>query len=82
MQWDSGPHAGLSGAQPWRPIADADKRVNGAVHREDARSIPSLFRELIRLRRSTPASAIGSTCACRWMTRCWSVSGRRKQAGG
>ena len=60
MQWDAGPHAGFSAETPWLPIADDYRTVNVAVERADARSMLSLHRALIGLRRATPALAAGS----------------------
>jgi alpha-glucosidase len=60
MQWDAGPHAGFSAAMPWLPIADDYRTVNVTAGRADPRSILSLHRALIGLRRATPALAVGS----------------------
>jgi len=60
MQWDAGPHAGFSAETPWLPIADDYRAVNVAAERADARSMLSLHRALIGLRRATPALAVGS----------------------
>ena len=60
MQWSSEPHAGFSPAEPWLPIAaDADQQ-NVAAMRDDPRSLLTLYRRLIDLRRSEPALSIGS----------------------
>jgi alpha-glucosidase len=59
MQWEPGPGAGFTAAEPWLPIAaDADE-VNVARLREDPRSILHLHRRLIALRRAEPALAVG-----------------------
>src|SRR5262249_6472418 len=60
MQWDTGPHAGFSAATPWLPIADDYRTVNVTAERIDPRSMLSLHRALIGLRRATPALAVGS----------------------
>jgi alpha-glucosidase len=60
MQWDAGPHAGFSAQTPWLPIADDYRTVNVAAERADPRSMLSLHRALIGLRRATPALAVGS----------------------
>src|SRR4029434_4361992 len=60
MQWDAGPHAGFSTETPWLPIADDYRTVNVAAERADPRSMLSLHRALISLRRATPALAVGS----------------------
>jgi alpha-glucosidase len=60
MQWDAGPNAGFSTETPWLPIADDSARVNVAVQRGDPRSMLTLQRSLIELRRATPALAVGA----------------------
>jgi alpha-glucosidase len=60
MQWDAGPHAGFSTETPWLPIADDYRTVNVAAERADPRSMLSLHRALIDLRRATPELAVGS----------------------
>src|SRR5262245_7108471 len=60
MQWDTGPHAGFSAETPWLPIADDYRTVNMAAERADPRSMLSLHRALIDLRRATPELAVGS----------------------
>jgi len=60
MQWNAGPHAGFSAATPWLPIADEYRTVNVTAERADPRSMLSLHRALIALRRATPALAVGS----------------------
>jgi alpha-glucosidase len=60
MQWEAGPGAGFTRGEPWLPIgADAGLR-NVAAQREERRSLLWLYRELISLRRSTPALHRGS----------------------
>jgi alpha-glucosidase len=60
MQWDTSEHAGFSSARPWLPVAADYARVNVAVERKDPRSMLSLYRRLIELRRATPALSVGS----------------------
>jgi alpha-glucosidase len=50
MQWDASPHGGFTSGAPWLPVADA-RRVNVAAQRHDPRSLLSLYRRLIALRR-------------------------------
>jgi alpha-glucosidase len=59
MQWDAGPHAGFSAGTPWLPIADDYRTVNVTAERADSRSMVSLHRALIALRRATPALTVG-----------------------
>jgi alpha-glucosidase len=60
MQWDAGPHAGFTTAEPWLPVADDFTTANVEVLDQDARSILTLYRRLIALRRKHPCLAIGS----------------------
>jgi alpha-glucosidase len=55
MQWDGGPNAGFSSAKPWLPVASDAGRFNVAAEREDPRSLLTLYRRLIQLRRAEPA---------------------------
>jgi alpha-glucosidase len=60
MQWSSGPNAGFSTAEPWVPIASNDSALTVEGQRDDPASALSLFRSLVRLRRETPALAVGA----------------------
>jgi len=62
MQWDAGPNAGFAppGQKPWLPIAEDHPVVNVAAQRDDAKSILTLTRRLISLRRSQPALSVGA----------------------
>jgi alpha-glucosidase len=59
MQWQALPGAGFTRGAPWLPIGDAGAR-NVAAQREDPRSLLHLYRELLALRRATPALHAGS----------------------
>ncbi|MEZ0266584.1 MAG: alpha-amylase family glycosyl hydrolase, partial [Phycisphaerae bacterium] len=61
MQWDSSPNGGFApeGVTPWLPLAADYERVNVVAQREDPRSMLSLYRRLIDLRRAEPALSIG-----------------------
>jgi alpha-glucosidase len=55
MQWESGDGAGFTTDDPWLPIGpDSDER-NVAAQREDPDSLLHLYRNLLALRRATPA---------------------------
>jgi alpha-glucosidase len=58
--WADLPHAGFSTAEPWLPIPD--EHVSRAVSRQnaDANSVLSIARELLELRRSSPALRFGT----------------------
>jgi alpha-glucosidase len=62
MQWDSRPNAGFTGpqVQPWLPLAENYRTVNVGVESEDNTSLLTLVRNLLKLRRETPALNIGS----------------------
>jgi alpha-glucosidase len=60
MQWDASPHAGFSASEPWLPVASDYRSVNVAAQVMDRKSMLSLYRALIALRRSEPALTIGS----------------------
>jgi alpha-glucosidase len=60
MQWDGGDHAGFSTTTPWLPLAEDSTAVNVEVQRQDPQSMLTLHRQLIQLRRSTPALSIGT----------------------
>ena len=59
MQWDDTPNAGFSTHVPWLPVADDYRIVNVASERRETRSILNLYRQLIELRRSLSALAVG-----------------------
>jgi alpha-glucosidase len=59
MQWAEGINAGFSTAEPWLPMAPDASTVNVAAQAADPASILSLYRALIRLRRSEPALSVG-----------------------
>jgi alpha-glucosidase len=61
MQWDAGPNAGFTTptGRPWLPIADDYREVNVERERDDPRSFLTLYRQLLALRRATPALAVG-----------------------
>ena len=60
MQWDAGPFAGFSSVRPWLPLAEDFGSENVASQQADARSILSLYRRLIDLRRASPALCVGA----------------------
>lgn len=59
MQWEDGPNAGFTAGTPWLPLsADAERRNVDAM-RDDSRSILTLYRRLLSLRRDHAALSIG-----------------------
>jgi alpha-glucosidase len=59
MQWNAGPNAGFSTAEPWLPIAPDYEVVNVKAQRADPASILSLYRRLIWTRKASPALLSG-----------------------
>jgi alpha-glucosidase len=59
MQWSAEPNAGFTTGEPWLPIAEYYATVNVEAERDDPRSMLSLCRRLIALRRAEPALAVG-----------------------
>jgi alpha-glucosidase len=59
MQWDASRNAGFSTGEPWLPIGRDYVDVNVSVQRTNPKSMLSLYRDLIRLRREEPALSIG-----------------------
>src|SRR5207244_8002170 len=60
MQWDGGPFAGFSTTQPWLPLADDFATANVALQEADPRSMLSLYRRLIELRRASSVLSVGA----------------------
>jgi alpha-glucosidase len=62
MQWTAGPYAGFCPPEgtPWLPVAADHEPVNVETERADARSMLTLHRRLLALRRSRQALASGS----------------------
>jgi alpha-glucosidase len=59
MQWDESEKAGFTSGEPWLPLSGDHVSVNVRRQRADERSILSLYRALIRLRRREPALSVG-----------------------
>lgn len=60
VQWSDEPNAGFSTIDPWLPVSNDYQKVNVKVEREDPRSMLTLHRKLLTLRRESPALSIGS----------------------
>ena len=58
MQWSAAPYAGFSTVEPWLPLAPDYQRVNVEAQKADARSMLTLYKRLIELRRDD-ALALG-----------------------
>jgi alpha-glucosidase len=59
MQWSAGVNAGFSDGEPWLPLSADHASRNVDILRDDPRSILTLYRRLIALRRKYPALSIG-----------------------
>jgi glycosidase len=60
MQWSEGPGAGFTTGEPWLPLAADAERRNVLGQRAEAGSLLHLYRDLIALRRATPALSRGT----------------------
>lgn len=60
FQWSSDSFAGFSIVEPWLPVAEGHLTRNVEVQSRDPYSVLSLYRQIIRLRRNSPALSIGS----------------------
>ncbi|HEX2476876.1 MAG TPA: alpha-amylase family glycosyl hydrolase [Lacipirellulaceae bacterium] len=63
MQWSAAPNAGFTSGSPWLPIAEDFTTRNVEAESADAKSILTLYRRLIQLRREQPALSIGTYTA-------------------
>jgi alpha-glucosidase len=55
MPWDASHHCGFTSGHPWLPLGEDCAHLNVAVEQNDPRSLLSLYRQLIELRRKEPA---------------------------
>jgi alpha-glucosidase len=60
MQWNTGRHAGFTEADPWLPVGPEIEKRNVASQDHDPASLLNFYRELISLRKLTPALQLGS----------------------
>jgi oligo-1,6-glucosidase/alpha-glucosidase len=60
VPWDASANAGFSSAEPWLPLNPDWPARNVAAQEADPRSMLSLTRELLRLRRRIPALSVGN----------------------
>jgi alpha-glucosidase len=59
MQWDASRNAGFTDGEPWLPVAADHHAVNVASESGDERSMLTLYRRLIALRRECTALSLG-----------------------
>ncbi|TCZ55601.1 alpha-amylase family glycosyl hydrolase [Roseicella aquatilis] len=63
MPWEDGLHAGFTTGTPWLPLGADHPALNAAAQRHDPRSMFSLHRDLLMLRRREPALSLGPIAA-------------------
>jgi alpha-glucosidase len=59
MQWDGSSQAGFTTGRPWLPVAPQYAECNVARETGNPRSLLSLYKRLIALRRASPALTLG-----------------------
>jgi len=59
MQWSSGRNGGFTAGSPWLPLAPDARQVNVEVATNEPRSMLSLYRRLLALRRESMALSMG-----------------------
>ena len=59
MAWDDDANAGFSTGEPWLPLHNDWRTRNVAAQARDAGSMLTLYRDLLALRRRTPALSVG-----------------------
>ena len=60
MQWDAGENAGFSTAEPWIAVNPNYVNINAAAESKDENSVLNFYKQLIKLRNSTPALKYGT----------------------
>jgi alpha-glucosidase len=60
MQWDSSPLAGFTTGRPWVPIAPEHRTINVEAEDREDRSLLTLYRALIAMRRNHPVLVDGT----------------------
>ena len=60
MQWDKGQNASFSHGDTWLPMGDYQNGKNVAAQQDDPRSMLTLYRRLLQLRRQEPALSTGA----------------------
>jgi alpha-glucosidase len=59
MPWTPGPHMGFTDGEPWLPLAAEHRGLSVQEQAEDPDSALSFSREMIALRKATPALSLG-----------------------
>ena len=55
MQWDAKPNAGFTAGTPWLPVPASASTINVEAEKKDAASLLNWYKQLIALKKSTPA---------------------------
>jgi len=61
MQWDSSSNAGFTTGSPWLPVPPSASEINVKTEEHDPDSLLAWYRSLIKLKKSNPALALGSS---------------------
>ncbi|MDP9088292.1 MAG: alpha-amylase family glycosyl hydrolase [Pseudomonadota bacterium] len=60
MPWTAEQHGGFTDGRPWLPLNSDRQQLNVAVQRADQRSLLSLYKALIQLRRNNEVLSVGT----------------------
>jgi len=63
MQWTSGPNAGFTKGTPWLPVPPTSKTHNVETESGDPKSILTFYKQVLRLRKGSPALLEGKYIA-------------------
>jgi alpha-glucosidase len=63
MQWDATAHAGFTTGTPWLPVPPSARTTNVAAQATDTSSLLNFYKQMIRLRRQSPALLDGEYTA-------------------
>ena len=63
IPWRSAPHGGFTSGRPWLPLGEDHETLNVEAQARNPKSMLSLYRALLRLRRTEQALSVGSYAA-------------------
>jgi glycosidase len=63
MQWDASAHAGFTTGTPWLPVPPSARTTNVAAQAANNSSLLNFYKQMIRLRRQSPALLDGDYAA-------------------
>ncbi|MEK7185426.1 MAG: alpha-amylase family glycosyl hydrolase [Patescibacteria group bacterium] len=64
MQWDDSTNTGFTDGKPWLPVAENFKKINVQNEEQEENSTLSLYKNLIRIRKSSEALHLGEYTPC------------------